>query len=129
VVLHLGVQRGLQDALGQPGQQASRPHQALPALAGLVHKLFGELPLPCQLHIPNNGRHVTSLPAEHPTRQLGQPPPTVFLTLPRWGDTLGDEVVAAATIDRLVHHAHVIAIDADSYRTRAHRAAKKRTPK
>jgi len=27
----------------------------------------------------------------------------------------------AATIDRLVHHAHVIALDGDSYRTRAHR--------
>lgn len=35
--------------------------------------------------------------------------------------TLGDDVVAAATIDRLVHHAHVIGLDGDSYRTRAHR--------
>jgi len=26
-----------------------------------------------------------------------------------------------ATIDRLVHHAHVIPLDGDSYRTRAHR--------
>ena len=39
----------------------------------------------------------------------------------RWGETLGDDIVAAATIDRLVHHAHVIALDGDSYRTRAHR--------
>ncbi len=39
----------------------------------------------------------------------------------RWGETLGDDVVAAATIDRLVHHAHVIALDGDSYRTRGHR--------
>jgi hypothetical protein len=31
--------------------------------------------------------------------------------------------VVAATIDRLVHHAHVIALDGDSYRTRAHRAS------
>jgi DNA replication protein DnaC len=38
-----------------------------------------------------------------------------------WGQTLGDDVVAAATIDRLIHHAHVIALDGDSYRTRAHR--------
>jgi len=37
------------------------------------------------------------------------------------GKTLGDDVVADATIDRLVHHAHVIALDGDSYRTRAHR--------
>jgi len=38
-----------------------------------------------------------------------------------WGQTLGDDIVAAATIDRLIHHAHVIALDGDSYRTRAHR--------
>ena len=47
---------------------------------------------------------------------------TSNLAFSRWGQTLGDDVVAAATIDRLVHHAHVIALDGDSYRTRAHRA-------
>jgi DNA replication protein DnaC len=46
---------------------------------------------------------------------------TSNLIFSRWGETLGDDVVAAATIDRLVHHAHVIALDGDSYRTRAHR--------
>lgn len=34
----------------------------------------------------------------------------------RWGDVFGDEVVAAAMIDRLVHHAEVIAFKGDSYR-------------
>ncbi len=34
----------------------------------------------------------------------------------RWGETFGDEVVAAAMIDRLVHHAEVIALKGDSYR-------------
>jgi DNA replication protein DnaC len=48
---------------------------------------------------------------------------TSNLAFSRWGETLGDDVVAAATIDRLVHHAHVIALDGDSYRTRAHRAS------
>jgi len=47
---------------------------------------------------------------------------TSNLAFSRWGETLGDDVVAAATIDRLVHHAHVIALDGDSYRTRTHRA-------
>lgn len=47
---------------------------------------------------------------------------TSNLPFSRWGETLGDDVVAAATIDRLVHHAHVIGLDGDSYRTRAHRA-------
>ena len=46
---------------------------------------------------------------------------TSNLAFSRWGETLGDDVVAAATIDRLVHHAHVIALDGDSYRTRTHR--------
>jgi len=46
---------------------------------------------------------------------------TSNLAFSRWGETLGDDVVAAATIDRLVHHAHVIPLDGDSYRTRAHR--------
>ena len=48
---------------------------------------------------------------------------TSNLAFSRWGETLGDDVVAAATIDRLVHHAHVIALDGDSYRTRAHRTS------
>jgi DNA replication protein DnaC len=36
----------------------------------------------------------------------------------RWGEVFGDEVVAAAMIDRLVHHAEVIALKGDSYRLR-----------
>jgi DNA replication protein DnaC len=34
----------------------------------------------------------------------------------RWGEVFGDDVVAAAMIDRLVHHAEVIALSGDSYR-------------
>jgi DNA replication protein DnaC len=34
----------------------------------------------------------------------------------RWGEVFGDDVVAAAMIDRLVHHADVVAIKGDSYR-------------
>ena len=49
---------------------------------------------------------------------------TSNLPFSRWGETLGDDVVAAETIDRLVHHAHVIPLDGDSYRTRAHRKTK-----
>lgn len=46
---------------------------------------------------------------------------TSNLAFSAWGQTLGDDIVAAATIDRLVHHAHVITLEGDSYRTRAHR--------
>ena len=34
----------------------------------------------------------------------------------RWGVVFGDDVVAAAMIDRLVHHAEVVALKGDSYR-------------
>jgi DNA replication protein DnaC len=36
----------------------------------------------------------------------------------RWGEVFGDDVVAAAMIDRLVHHAEVIALSGDNYRLR-----------
>jgi IstB-like ATP binding protein len=36
----------------------------------------------------------------------------------RWGEVFGDEVVAAAMIDRLVHYAEVIALKGDSYQLR-----------
>src|SRR3954447_25445790 len=36
----------------------------------------------------------------------------------RWGEVFGDDVVAAAMIDRLVHHAEVLALKGDSYRLR-----------
>src|SRR5712672_1626873 len=37
----------------------------------------------------------------------------------RWGEVFGDEVVAAAMIDRLVHHAEVIALKGDRYRIKS----------
>jgi DNA replication protein DnaC len=33
-----------------------------------------------------------------------------------WGEIFGDEVVAAAMIDRLIHHAEIVALKGDSYR-------------
>ena len=33
-----------------------------------------------------------------------------------WGEIFGDEVVAAAMIDRLVHHAEILSLKGDSYR-------------
>ena len=35
-----------------------------------------------------------------------------------WGEMFGDEVTAAAMIDRLVHHAEILALKGDSYRLR-----------
>ena len=38
-----------------------------------------------------------------------------------WGSVLGDEVMAAALIDRLLHHCHIVNIRGNSYRMREHR--------
>jgi DNA replication protein DnaC len=37
------------------------------------------------------------------------------------GEVFGDDVVAAAMIDRLVHHAEVVALRGDSYRLKEDR--------
>jgi DNA replication protein DnaC len=46
---------------------------------------------------------------------------TSNLPFGRWGETFSDEVVAAAMIDRLVHHAEVLTLTGDSYHTRQRR--------
>ena len=37
-----------------------------------------------------------------------------------WGEVLGDDVMAAALIDRLLHHCHIVSIRGNSYRMRHH---------
>ena len=37
-----------------------------------------------------------------------------------WGEVLGDDVMAAALIDRLLHHCHLVNIRGNSYRMREH---------
>jgi DNA replication protein DnaC len=37
-----------------------------------------------------------------------------------WGEVLGDEVMAAALIDRVLHHCHIVNIRGNSYRMREH---------
>jgi DNA replication protein DnaC len=46
----------------------------------------------------------------------------------RWGEVFGDDIAAAAMIDRLVHHAEVLPLTGDSYRTRARRELLARDP-
>jgi len=38
-----------------------------------------------------------------------------------WGSIFGDDVMAAALIDRLLHHCHIVNIRGNSYRMRSHR--------
>lgn len=37
-----------------------------------------------------------------------------------WGEIFGDEVMAAARIDRLLHHCHILSIRGNSFRMRHH---------
>ena len=39
-----------------------------------------------------------------------------------WGEVLGDNTVAAAMLDRLLHRSVVLNLDGDSYRLRDHNA-------
>jgi DNA replication protein DnaC len=39
-----------------------------------------------------------------------------------WGEVLGDTTVAAAMLDRLLHHSVGLNLDGDSYRLRDHHA-------
>jgi hypothetical protein len=41
---------------------------------------------------------------------------TSNLPFARWGDVFGDQVVAAAMIDRIVHHADVLTLKGSNYR-------------
>lgn len=41
----------------------------------------------------------------------------------QWGTVFGDDVTAAALLDRLLHHAHTLMIQGDSYRLRQKRKA------
>jgi len=41
----------------------------------------------------------------------------------QWGQVFGDDVLAAAILDRLLHHSHALIIQGDSYRLRMKRKA------
>ena len=66
---------------------------------------------------PSNPRPPTCSSSSSPPATSG---PSLIVTsnkpFGRWGEVFGDDVVAAAMIDRLVHHAEVIALKGDSYR-------------
>lgn len=51
-------------------------------------------------------------------RRTGGSPDSSTRRLNRRGEVFGDDTVAAAMIDRLVHHAEVISVKGDSYRLR-----------
>jgi len=41
----------------------------------------------------------------------------------RWGEVFGDDIIAAAILDRLLHHSHTLNVSGDSYRMKQRRKA------
>lgn len=48
---------------------------------------------------------------------------TTNQTITQWGHVFGDETIAAAVLDRVLHHSHVVVIQGDSYRLRQKKRA------
>ena len=48
---------------------------------------------------------------------------TTNQTVGQWGQVFGDEVLAAAILDRLLHHSHTVAITGESYRLKQKKKA------
>jgi DNA replication protein DnaC len=48
---------------------------------------------------------------------------TTNQAITQWGTVFGDEVLAAAILDRLLHHSHTLAIQGESYRLKQKRKA------
>jgi DNA replication protein DnaC len=48
---------------------------------------------------------------------------TTNQTITQWGHVFGDETIAAAVLDRVLHHSHVLVIQGDSFRLRQKKRA------
>ena len=48
---------------------------------------------------------------------------TTNQTITQWGHVFGDEMIAAAVLDRALHHSHVLVIQGDSFRLRQKKRA------
>jgi DNA replication protein DnaC len=48
---------------------------------------------------------------------------TTNQTITQWGHVFGDEMIASAVLDRVLHHSHVLVIQGDSFRLRQKKRA------
>ena len=48
---------------------------------------------------------------------------TTNQTVTQWGHVFGDEMIASAVLDRVLHHSHVLVIQGDSFRLRQKKRA------
>jgi hypothetical protein len=67
-------------------------------------------------------RHPRRLPADESPLRARLNRSDVEQRLEEWGTVLGDEVMAAALIDRVLHHCHLTNIRGNSFRMREHTA-------
>jgi DNA replication protein DnaC len=56
--------------------------------------------------------------SHHDATHIKREPNTTSLDATGWAEVFGDQVVAAAMIDRIVHHADVLTVKGASYRLR-----------
>jgi DNA replication protein DnaC len=48
---------------------------------------------------------------------------TTNQTVTQWGHVFGDDMIAAAVLDRVLHHSHVLLIQGDSFRLKQKKRA------
>ena len=104
----VGVAHGNEDRR-QPVPAAARVDASCAAGGGRDRLLAGEL-----------GRCRAVLPADQRRHERASTVLTFNKGFEEWGGVLGDEVMAAALIDRVLHHCHIVNIRGNSYRMRAH---------
>ena len=103
---------------GSPGCRAAHQRGRLPAELAKLRR-YGLLIvdevgyIPFEQDAANLFFQLVSSRYEHASLIL-----TSNLPFARWGDVFGDQVVAAAMIDRIVHHADVLTLKGSSYRLR-----------
>ena len=53
----------------------------------------------------------------------GVAPGALIDVITQWGHVFGDEMIAAAVLDRVLHHSHILVIQGDSFRLRQKKRA------
>ena len=90
---------------GVPEQKGSKP---------------GFLNYPDDAHLLEDGNFLTADIRNHRVLIID---PRTDRIVTQWGTVFGDEVLAAAILDRLLHHSHTLMIQGESYRLKQKRKA------
>ena len=74
-------------------------------------------------YLPFERRSAHLFPAGRPSVRTRQSAHHDNQVVTQWGTVFGDEVLAAAILDRLLHHSHTLMIQGESYRLRQKKKA------